>query len=246
MNTLSVIIITKNAAASIRRCLTSVQWADEIIVLDSGSTDDTVKICREFTPHVFETDWPGYGQQKNRALDKAQGPWILSLDADEWIDATLQPEIQRAMATPFDAFYVPRKNQFFGHWLHHGEPGQDKVIRLFRKARGRFSDNVVHESVQVSGVSGQLTGCIYHETYVSIEDMLERLNRYSTLSAQMRFQQGQRSSVLKAMGHGLWAFIKGYILQKGFLDGRVGFIVAVAQAEGSYYRHLKLVIRSTQ
>lgn len=241
--TLSVIIIAKNEAACIRQCLESVRaLATEIIVLDSGSTDDTVAICREFTPHVYITDWPGYGIQKNRGLSYARSEWILSLDADEWLSEGLQAEIGHVLQdTEQDAFYIPILTQYCGQWLHHGDAGRDAVIRLFRRHVGRFSDNIVHESVQLETRQiGRLRHRLYHNSYKNLEELIERMNHYSSLTASMRYAKGRRSSLGRAILGGLWTFIQGYFLRLGFLDGKIGFIVAVSNAESSYYRHLKL------
>ena len=145
----SVIIITKNEAEHIRRCLESVSWADEIIVLDSGSTDNTVAICQEYTDKVYVTDWPGFGPQKNRALEKAQCEWVFSIDADEWADDALRQEITAAIdaSGPVDAFSIPRRTKYLGCWVYHGDVGRDKVTRLFRRGQIRFTENIVHESI---------------------------------------------------------------------------------------------------
>ena len=241
---LSVIIITKNEEQRIRRCLESVRWVDEIIVLDSGSTDNTVAICQEFTDKVYITDWPGFGMQKNRALEKAQGEWVFSIDADEWADDDLRQEIMAAIAAngPEDAFAIPRRTQYLGCWVYHGDVGRDKVTRLFRRGQVRFTDDVVHESLRVDESRvGQLKQHLYHDSYRTLEELQERMNTYTTLSAQTRYRRGKRSSLTKAVTHAAWAFVKAYFVRRGFLDGRIGFIVAVSSAESSYYRYLKLL-----
>ncbi len=239
---LSVIIITKNEAQRIRHCLESVSWADEIILVDSGSVDATVAIAQEFTPKIIVTDWPGFGKQKNRALAHATGDWVFSIDADEWVDAALQQEIQAIIADPraMAAYFIPRRTQYLGAWVDHGDAGQDKVIRLFKRGQAQFSEDVVHERVLVNGAVGVLKNPLLHNSYRSIEELIERMNRYSTLSANSRWAKGQSSSLRKAIWRGVWAFIRSYILRRGFLDGRIGFVVAVSSAESSYYRHLKL------
>jgi glycosyltransferase involved in cell wall biosynthesis len=248
--TLSVIIITKNEAPVIRRCLESIRWADEIIVLDSGSTDDTVAICKEYTEQVYPTDWPGYGPQKNRALAKASGQWVLSLDADEWIPAALQIEIQSVISHPqpsLDGFFISRKTQYLGQWMRYGDLAKDRVLRLFRRDQAHFKPYIVHESVQVySGKVGQLTQPLCHESYPNIEKVLDRLNAYTTLSASQRLQQGKKSTVTKALFNAGWAFFRTYLWRLGFLDGKIGFIFAICSAENSFYRHVKLTFASKQ
>ncbi len=242
--TISVIIITKNEAASIARCLESVSWADEVIVLDSGSTDDTVEICRKFTQHVHETDWPGFGPQKNRALDLATGDWVFSLDADEWVTAELHEEIQRVVATAGGqaGYRIPRLSSFCGREMRHSGWWPDYVVRLFRRGRARFSDDIVHERVVVDGKVGTLINPIRHETFQDLEDLLDKMNSYSTLSARKLRERGKRASLTAAVLKSLWAFFRTYVLRRGFLDGREGFMLAVSTAEGTYYRYAKALL----
>ena len=241
---ISVIVITKNEAASIARCLESVSWADEIIVLDSGSTDDTVSICREYTVHVHQTDWPGFGPQKNRALDRASGDWVLSLDADEWVTPALRDEIARivAQSQDVDAFRIPRQSSFCGRFMRHSGWWPDHVVRLFRRGGAKFSDDAVHERVVVDGKTGTLLTPLMHETFVDLEELLAKMNNYSTLSAQAMHRGGKRSGLSKAVARAAWAFVRTYFLRGGFLDGREGFMLAVATAEGTYYRYVKLLL----
>jgi glycosyltransferase involved in cell wall biosynthesis len=241
---ISVIIIAKNEAASIARCLESVSWADEVIVLDSGSTDDTVAICRKYTKHVHETDWPGFGPQKNRALQRASGEWVLSLDADEWVMPALREEIRTAVAQAADraAFRIPRLSSFCGRDMRHSGWWPDHVVRLFRRDRARFSDDIVHERVIVDGRIGTLANPLRHETFTDLEDLLGKMNTYSTLSAREGHAQGKHGSLVQAIFKGLWAFVRTYFLRLGFLDGREGFMLAVSTAEGTYYRYAKLLL----
>ena len=241
---LSVIVIVRNEQASIRRCLESVKWVDEIIVLDSGSTDATVSICREFTAHVHQTDWPGFGPQKNRALDHASGDWVLSLDADEWVTPVSRDEIAGAVARPQDvaAFRLPRRSSFCGRFMRHSGWWPDHVVRLFRRGAARFSDDAVHERVIVDGKTGTLREPLMHETFVDLDELLAKMNNYSTLSAHDMHRAGKRSGLFKAVARAIWAFVRTYFLRGGFLDGREGFMLAVATAEGTYYRHVKLLL----
>lgn len=259
MPTLSIIIITKNEAHDIGACLESVKWADEIIVLDSGSTDDTVVICRAYTDKVFVTDWPGYGPQKNRALAYATGDWVLSLDADEQLSSALQAEIKALLAEPLPpppaggggrkqegggfivAYSIPRVSTYCGKIIRYGDWRKDYCQRLFKRGQARFQDVQVHESLQVDGKLGRLSGHLLHATFQDLEEMLRKLNQFSSLSAKMRQQQGRNASVWTAILHGLWTFLRGYFFRLGFLDGREGFVLAVSNAEGSYYRYLKLM-----
>ena len=240
---LSVIIITKNEGLNIRACLESVAWANEIIVVDSGSTDDTVAICREFTPHVFVHDWPGFGAQKNRALSYASKNWVLSLDADERVPPELRTEIQGVMHDcREDAYEIPRLSSFLGQCVHHSGWRPDYVTRLFERGKGRFSDDLVHERVIVTGQTGRLQQSILHEPYRDAEELLDKINRYSTASALMLRDKNRTASLTKAVAHAIWAFLRSYILRAGFLDRRAGFMLAVSTAEGTYYRYVKLML----
>lgn len=245
---LSVIVIVKNEAAVIRRCLNSISWVDEIIVLDSGSTDDTVAICRKYTPHVHQTDWPGFGPQKNRALALATGDWILSLDADEWVTPALRDEILRAIASPdgATAFRIPRLSSFCGRFMRHSGWWPDYVTRLFRRGEARFSDDVVHEHVIAQGKTGTLHEPILHQTFVDLDELLAKMNNYSSLAAKEMRQGGRRAGLAGAVLRGLWAFVRTYVFRGGFLDGREGFMLAVATAEGTYYRYAKLMLMGKQ
>jgi len=242
---LSVIIITRDGEAFIRRCVESAAWADEVVVVDSGSTDRTVEICRELGAQVHvHTDWRGHGPQKNRALDHASGDWVLSLDHDEWVTPALRAEVERVLAAPgpHAAFEVPRRSSFCGRDMRHSGWWPDYVTRVFRRDSARFSEDHMHDRVIVQGTLGRLREPILHEAITDLNQMLAKMNSYSTASAAMLARQGRRASLATALGHGSWAFVRTYFLRLGFLDGRAGFMLAVANAEGSYYRYLKLML----
>jgi glycosyltransferase involved in cell wall biosynthesis len=239
---LSVVVITKDEEAAIGRCLDSVRWADEIVVLDSGSTDRTVEIAREHGARVeVSADWPGFGPQKNRALALAGGEWVLSLDADEWVPEDLAAEIRAAIVSPdgHAGFELPRSSSFCGREMRHSGWWPDHILRLFRRDAARFSEDIVHERVLLDGRVGRLTRPLRHESFVSLHEVVDKMNRYSTAGAQMRVMRGKGGSVGAAVARGLWAFVRTYVLRAGFLDGREGFVLAVANAEGTYYRYLK-------
>lgn len=242
---LSVIVIAKNEAAVIGRCLESVAWADEIVVVDSDSGDGTADLARSrgAKVHTFP-DWPGFGPQKNRALALATGDWVLSLDADEWVTPELRDAIRQAAAVPGGnvAFRMPRRSSYCGRVIRHSGWWPDHVVRLFRRGRARFSDDLVHERLVVDGGVGALAPPLMHEAIRDLEEALAKMNSYSTSSARMLHERGRRASLATAVGHGLWTFIRTYCLRAGFLDGREGFMLAVSNAEGAYYRYLKLVL----
>jgi glycosyltransferase involved in cell wall biosynthesis len=239
---LSVIVITKNESDHIGACLQSVSWADEIIVLDSGSEDDTVEIAKYYTNSVFITDWPGFGIQKQRALDKAQGDWILSIDADEVVTPELRMEIEKAMLQDqFNGYNIPRISSYCGRQIRHGGWWPDFVLRLFRRNAGYFTESVVHERIVVEGETSQLTAPFLHDAFVDLDEVLRKVNCYSSLGAQMLHQKGVNSSMSKALLKGFWAFIRTYWLKAAFLDGRQGLMLAISNAEGAYYKYLKLL-----
>ena len=239
---LSVIIITKNEAHDIRDCLTSVAWADEIIVLDSGSTDETPSIAREFTPNVYSSsDWQGFGIQKNRALAYATKDWVLSLDADERVDAALLKEIQEVLkSSEFDVYFIPRLSSFCGRFIHHSGWRPDYVARLFKRGSASFSNNLVHESLAFTAPAGYLKQSILHLSYQNLDEVLDKMQRYAMLGAKELHARNKRTSLLGAIGHGAWAFIRTYIIRLGFLDGAQGFMLAVNNAETTYYKYLQL------
>jgi len=243
--TLSVIVITKDEAQAIERCLESVAWADEIVVVDSGSSDGTVELARRHRARVeVVADWPGFGPQKNRAAALASGDWLLSLDADEWVTPELRVAIERALGAPgaYAAFRMPRRSSYCGRFMRHSGWWPDYVTRLFRRGAARFSDDPVHEKLLVDGQVGTLDAPLMHEAFRDLERVIAKMNSYSTASAQMLHARGRRGSVAAAVGHGLWAFARTYCLRLGFLDGREGFMLAVSNAEGAYYRYLKLAL----
>ncbi len=239
---LSVIIITKNEAFHIGRCLDSVSWADEIIVLDSGSEDNTVEICKRYTDKVYVTDWPGFGIQKQRALDHAQGDWVFSIDADEVVSPELKVEIQAAMLnSSFNGYEIPRLSSYCGKQMRHGGWYPDYVLRLFKRDTGCFTDNVVHERIVLEGDVGKLTVPLLHDAFINLEEVLHKVNSYSSLGANMLYQKNVSSSLAKAIFKALWMFIRTYGLKAGFLDGRQGLMLAISNAEGTYYKYIKLL-----
>ena len=244
MTGLSSIIITRNEEANIAACIASVAFADEIIVVDCGSTDRTVDLARSAGARVVTTtDWPGFGPQKNRALAHATRPWVLSIDADERITPALRDEIVRVVGEPaprFAAWDMPRLSSFCGQYMRHSGWYPDRVTRLFRRELGRFSDDAVHERVVVEGATGHLSNQMLHSTYPDLETMLAKLDRYSTASAQSMFERGRSSSLLGALVRAKWAFVRTYVLRLGFLDGRMGLVLALSIAETTYYKYLKL------
>ncbi|MCX5838722.1 MAG: glycosyltransferase family 2 protein [Deltaproteobacteria bacterium] len=244
MTTVAVTIITKNEVNFIRTCLDSVRWADEIIIVDSGSTDGTVEICREYTDQIMLADWPGFGPQKNRALARATSEWVLSLDADEHVSPQLKQEILSAISAPeaYAAFDLPRRSSYCGRRIRHSGWWPDYVTRLFRRGSARFSDDLVHEHLIVDGRIGRLREPLSHVAFENLENVLETMNHYSTLGARMMHNREKKGTMATAVLHGFWSFFNTYVVRAGFLDGREGFMLAVSNAEGTYYKYLKLLL----
>jgi glycosyltransferase involved in cell wall biosynthesis len=242
MPLLSVIIITRNEAHNIAACLASVDFADECIVLDSASTDDTVVLARAAGAQVHTTDgWPGFGAQKNRVLALAKGDWVLSIDADERVTPQLRLEIQSLLHSqpPHSVWDMPRSSSYCGQFMRHGGWYPDRVVRLFRRDAARFSDDLVHEKLVTTKSVGHLRADLLHHSFADPSSVLDKVNRYSSAGAQAMQQRGKPGSLGKALGHGLWAFVRTYVIKRGFLDGRMGLVLAISNAEGTYYRYLK-------
>jgi glycosyltransferase involved in cell wall biosynthesis len=238
---ISAIIITKNEAKNIRRCLRSLKgWVDEMVVIDSGSTDGTVAICREYTDRVYSMDWPGFGPQKNRALNLAKGPWIISLDADEWVSPTLKKEILQAILShDHHGYRMPRMNMFCGHFQRFGDASRDKVLRLFQKKFGSFTADFVHEKVVCEGTMGLLKSPLFHHSSRTESEWRAQMKKYATLAAQLRHQKGKRSNPLKAVMNSGWIFFRTYFIRMGFRDGKTGFLFAKLNAKYSFQKNMQ-------
>ncbi len=249
MPTLSVILITKNEAPNIRDCLQSVSWADEIIVVDSGSSDSTVNIAREMGAQVYvHADWPGFGPQKNRALAYATKDWVFSIDADERVTQELRAEIELSMRqTSVDGYFCPRLSQFCGKFVHHSGWYPDYVLRLFKRGAGKFSDSLVHESLILTGCAAKLKTPLLHYSYLTADDVERKVEHYSRAAAQQMFQAGKRSNWTRAALSGGWAFARTYIIRLGLLDGSTGWNIAVMNARTTYLKYRKLeALRAAQ
>ena len=239
---LSIAIITKNEEANIRRCLESVQWADEIVVVDSGSSDNTVAIAKEFTDKVFiEDDWQGYGIQKQRVLSHSTGDWILNLDADEVVDTCLQNAITEAIQNnTADAFCIPVRMCFYGKPMRYSSSPK-RHIRLFKRVGASYSTDIVHEKIILPKHSriGKLRLPIMHHCYKDISHLLAKINRYSSYSAKIRIHEKRQISLLKTLFGTGWMFFRCYFIQRGFLDGKAGFLLALFNAQGTFCRGIK-------
>jgi len=250
MPTLSVILITRNEEANLADCLASLEGiAQQIVVVDTNSTDNTLVIAKNYGAVVSQpADWPGFGPQKNRALDLATGEWVLSLDADERLTPALRSEILTAInhSAHVDCFAIPRLSWYCGRFIQHSGWSPDYVDRLFKRGTARFSDDLVHERLIPSGQVAKLENPMLHYSFMNFSQVLQKIDRYSTASAEQAFAKGRRSNPLKAILHGLWAFIRTYFIRAGFLDGYQGLALALSNAEGSYYRYMKIWLIQNQ
>jgi glycosyltransferase involved in cell wall biosynthesis len=239
---LTVAVITLNEAHHLRRCLESVAWADEVVVVDAESHDKTVQVAREFTDRVIVRPWAGFAAQKNFALEQSAGDWVLSLDADEEAAPELSREIRGLVgdARAHDGYAMRRQNVFLDRWIRHGGLYPDWQVRLFRRGRGRFVDRAVHESVAVTGRIGRLAGHLVHRSYEGVSDFVERANRYSSLAAEQAVRDGRRVRAGELALRPLGRFLSMYVLKRGFLDGRRGLILAGLYAYYVFMRSAKV------
>ena len=244
MPTLSVILITRNEEANLADCLASLEGiAQQIVVVDTNSSDRTLDIAKSYGAAIAQPpDWPGFGPQKNRALDLATGEWVLSLDADERLTPALKSEIVTAIhhSAHVDCFAIPRLSWYCGRFIRHSGWNPDYVDRLFKRGSARFSDDLVHERLIPSGQVAKLENPMLHYSFMNYSQVLQKIDRYSTASAEQAFAKGKTSTPLKAVLHGAWSFFRTYFLQAGFLDGPQGFTLAMSNAQGTYYRYVKL------
>lgn len=236
---LSAIVITHNEAANIADCLKNVAFADEIVVVDSGSTDGTVEIAEGLGAKVTVTqDWPGFGAQKQRALDRATGDWVLSIDADERIPDALRAEILAAMRGDHAGYRLNRLSWFLGQPMRHGGWHPDRVLRLVRRDKARFSGDVVHERLIVDGPVADLSEPMLHYSYANVDDVLRKMRTYALASAGQRRARGAAGGLAVAIGRSLFGFLKLYVLKAGFLDGRRGLVAAVFKAQETFWRYI--------
>ncbi|HTV82481.1 MAG TPA: glycosyltransferase family 2 protein [Acidobacteriaceae bacterium] len=243
---LSVALITKNEEANLARTLGSVRWSDEIVIVDCGSTDRTAEIARVFGAKCFVEAWKGFGAQKNSAIAKCTGDWVLALDADEEVSAELATEIRALLSgTPeCDAYFLPRKNFFLGRWMRRGGYWPDPKLRLFRRGAAAFEERAVHETAHCTGRTGRLRGCLQHHAYPTLDGYLEHMNRYSTLGAEQAVAKGKTSRSWAAF---LWnvylmpvaTFEYNYLLRLGFLDGREGLLLHLYHSAYASWKYAK-------
>lgn len=241
MAKISVAIITLDEETDIGDCLASVAWADEVVVVDSGSRDRTVDLCRQAGARVIAQPWLGYAAQKNLAIDSSTHEWVFSLDADERVTPSLRTEIADLLTRgpERDGYYVPRRSYFLGQWMRHGGWYPDYNLRLFRRAKGRFRLREVHEAVDVKGPVGYLTAPIDHHTYRSLSEYVVRMERYSTLAAAELRKAGVAPNWLDLLVRPPLTFLRMYVVKAGFLDGMRGLVLAGCYAAYTYLKYAK-------
>ena len=242
MEKISVAVITKDEERNIRDCLESVKWADEIVVVDNGSTDRTLSICREYGARIFQEEWKGYSGQKNSAIEKAANEWVLNLDADERVSPELRQEMLKSLekGQSVDGYWIPRKNFFLGRWIRRCGWYPDLNLRLFRKSRGRFGERAVHERLELEGKALTLTHPLIHETYRSLSDFFVRMDRYSTLAAQEMHRERRKFHLMDVVFRPPFTFLQMYLLRAGFLEGYLGFVLSVLYSYYTFAKYIKL------
>jgi glycosyltransferase involved in cell wall biosynthesis len=240
---LTVTVITHNEAAGIADALESVRWADEIVVVDSGSTDETVSIARQYTSRVQTCAWLGYGAQKNFAAEQASNDWILSIDADERVTPPLAAEIAALMRNgpAANAYRIPRVSHYLGRWIRSTDWYPDYHLRLYDRRSARWSTRRVHESVQADGRVDRLSGELLHYPYRDISEHLSKIDRYTTLAAEEWAAEGRRATALQAFIYPRLAFFRNYVLRRGFRDGRTGLLVSMLNSYYVFLKYAKLI-----
>lgn len=242
VNLLSVVIITLNEESRLEKCLESVSFADEIVVVDSGSQDRTVSIALSFRARVIQQKWLGFGPQKQFGVEQASYDWVLCIDADEQVSPELAASIRKAMEAPSaNAWQMPRRNRFMGRWLKHGEGYPDLSLRLFHREHARWSDDQVHETVEADCPVGQLNGDLLHESEETLADYLTKQNRYTSLQAQSLFERGRIPGASRLVLSPVLRFIKFYLIRQGFRDGLPGFVHICIGCMNSFMKYAKTI-----
>lgn len=241
---ISACLTVGNEETNIRRCLESLNWVDEIVVVDSFSNDKTTEICKEYTDRVYQHEWQGYVGQKELIKKMASHPWILFIDADEQVSEELKNQIRAEFESGRNHNYVgyefPRKVFFLGTWITHGEWWPDIKLRLFLKENGVCTGQEPHDHVIVNGPVKRLSACLHHYTYDDLSDQITTLNRFSTIASSSLIKEGRRFSVIDLLFRPFFRFVKGYVLKRGFLDGNRGLIIAIMSSIGVFSKYAKL------
>ena len=246
MNTsqVSIAIITRNEEKNIKDALDSVREFDEIIIVDSYSTDKTMEICKEYGTNIYQHEWEGYARQKQKAVDYASGPWVLILDADERLTPELKNEVTKKIAdSRYDGYYIPRENYFMGKWIQHSGWWPDHTLRLFKKEVSHVEQREVHEKVIVNGSIGYMSSPIKHYSYRTISDFVQRMDTYSTLSAKEFIHKSMVSSFGSMLVSPVLVFFKMFFLRQGFRDGIHGYVLAMLYSFYTFLKYVKILER---
>jgi glycosyltransferase involved in cell wall biosynthesis len=239
---ISVAVIVKNEEENLPKMLQSIAWADEIIIVDTGSQDNTIAIAQQAGCRVFQSEWLGFGKCKQLAVEHCSHKWILSLDADEVVTAKLQEKIRKITESEKSAagYRIKRKSFYLNQMINHCGWNNDYTLRLFQKDKGKFNEKMVHESVQIDGEIGYIHEHLLHYTYPTINSHLEKMFLYSSLASTSQFKKGKKSTLIGSVCKANWKFCKMYIFQLGFLDGRKGFLLCYNSAMGVFWKYAKL------
>jgi len=239
---LSAVLITRNAASVLEPCLASLAFVDDIVIVDSASSDGTIEIAERHGARVLQKEWLGYGRQKQFAVEQARHDWVLCLDADERLSPELAESIKQAVAAPVSPVYrMPRRNRFLGRWLGHGEGYPDWSPRLFNRMNARWSDDLVHEKVLYAVTPGTLKGDLLHDSSDDLSTYLDRQNRYTTLAARQAFERGRSAGAFHLLLSPVVRFFKFYVFRLGFLDGLPGLLHISIGCMNSYMKYAKLI-----
>jgi glycosyltransferase involved in cell wall biosynthesis len=240
---ISAVIITKNAEKYFGMCLEALKWVDDIVVVDCGSTDDTVKTARKYGARVFIKKWAGFSAQKNFAVSKAKGKWILTLDADEIVTPGLKDELLTIVKSGTDraGYHIPRMNYFYGKWLKHGGVYPDRHLRLFRRGKGHFPPCEIHEELKVAGETGVLKNAMIHHTKGSISAHLDSMNKYTGIESSQFLKNGYTPTGYTVFLRPFFRFISCYIFKGGFLDGIAGLVYHNVDAFNMFIREIKVL-----
>lgn len=246
MEKVTATIITKNEEYNIERCLNSLDWVDEIVVLDSGSTDKTLEISAGFDAKIVKTEWLGFGKTKKAAVDASSNNWIFSIDADEEVSEELKAKVVKILEIPaYSGYKIKRHSYFLGKRIKYCGWSSDYPLRLFNRTKGNFNEKEVHESVDIDGSIGIISEPLFHHTYPTIGIQITKLNRYSDLQAGEFIKSGKTYSILSAIFFGFIKFITMYFLRLGFLDGRAGFLLCCNTAFSVYLKYVKTISKIT-
>jgi glycosyltransferase involved in cell wall biosynthesis len=238
---ISAAIITKNEEGNIERCLRALDWVDEIVVVDSGSTDRTLEICAKYRCKTIKAEWLGYGRNKRLAVDSASNNWVLAVDADEEVTPELAREIQDILSRDEvkDGYKIRWRSMYLGRWIRHSGWNRFYKLKLFDRTRGNYTDDVMHETVRLKGEVGRFKNALRHYTYPDLATVARKMEANTTMAARVLCVQGKRPSLFTVYLHAGWTFLRMYVFKAGFLDGRIGLILATDYAYTVYLKYLK-------